>query len=224
MIQITKLSTFVIKTRIVAKCPLVCSAVGMKRSAGAKQEGISEQTAWSGWQRGISTHPLPSGKVLVATLPPPQAVCHRKVVVSARVSSREYRMRLDRQAERALASCAASGWQVVKESGADTADQRPHVLRLLADRDCWLTPAAVRAYRTTRIAAPTWAWPLSSPCSTRRSVQLVRGNDAKDGQEGQHDILQDCTTIIPVWTARLSGRRRASWKAIPGGAALEATR
>jgi len=41
---------------------------------------------------------------------------------------------------------------------------------------------------------------------------LVRVNEAKEGQEGQEDVLQDGVAIITSFTARLYGRRRARRK------------
>jgi putative resolvase len=114
-----------------------CSAVGMKLSAYAKQEGISYQTAWRLWQRGdLPAHQWPSGTVIVDTPPTPHAVCPQKVVVSARVSSRANRKNLDSQAERVATCCAARGWlvaKVVTECGSGVNEQRPHFLTLLAD-------------------------------------------------------------------------------------------
>src|SRR5262252_1667159 len=101
----------------------------MKRSAYAKQQGISYQTAWRMWQRGeLPAHQLPSGTVIVELPPPPQAVRPQKVAIYARVSSAENRKNLDSQAEHVAAFCAAKGWRVakvVKECGSGVNDQRP---------------------------------------------------------------------------------------------------
>src|SRR5262249_50837977 len=103
----------------------------------AKQQGISYQTAWRMWRRGeLPAHQLPSGTVIVEVPPAPEAARVRKVAVYARVSSAEHRKRLDGQAERVAAFCAAKGWQVakvVKECGSGVDDQRPQFLALLAD-------------------------------------------------------------------------------------------
>jgi len=73
----------------------------MKRSAYAKQQDISYQTAWRMWQRGeLPAHQLPSGTVIVAVPPTPQVVRPQQVAAYARVSSAEHRKNLDSQAER----------------------------------------------------------------------------------------------------------------------------
>src|SRR5579885_1963590 len=94
---------------------MLCSSVGMKLSAYAKQQGISYQTAWRMWQRGeLPAHQLPFGTVMVDVPPTLHAVRPQKVAVYARVSSAENRKNLDGQAERVAAFCAAKGWQVAK--------------------------------------------------------------------------------------------------------------
>jgi predicted site-specific integrase-resolvase len=110
----------------------------MKRSASAKQEGISYQTAWRMWQRGeLLAHQLPSGTAIVDTPAPRHAILPQKVVVYARVSSTETHKNLDRQAERVSAFCTAKGWhvaKVAKECGSGVNDQRPQLLTYILRR------------------------------------------------------------------------------------------
>src|SRR5262249_17276265 len=109
----------------------------MKRSAYAKQLGISKQIAWRMWQRWeLPAHQMPSGRGIVAVPSTPQAGRPRKVAVSARASSAENRTHLNSQTERVAACCAAKGWQVakvVKECGSGVNDRRLQYLAQLAD-------------------------------------------------------------------------------------------
>jgi predicted site-specific integrase-resolvase len=187
----------------------------MKRSAYAKQQGISYQTAWRMWQRGeLPAHQLPSGTVIVEAPPPPQAVRPQKVAIYARVSSAENRKNLESQAERIAAFCAARGWQVskvVKECGAGVNDQRPQLLALLADT----STSQIVVEHKDRCARFGVAY-IQTLLKTQ-GRELVSIHEA---EEEQADLMQDFVAIITSFCARLSGRRRASRKTTQVLAAL----
>src|SRR5690348_7362163 len=109
----------------------------MKRSAYAKQQGMSYQTAWQMWQCGeLRAHQLSSGTGIVEVPPTSPVMRPQTVALYACVSSAENRKNLDSQAERVAAFCAAKGWQVakvVKECGSVVNDRRPQFLALLGD-------------------------------------------------------------------------------------------
>ncbi len=195
---------------------MLCSSVGMKLSAYAKQQGISYQTAWRMWQRGeLPAHQLPFGTVMVDVPPTLHAVRPQKVAVYARVSSAENRKNLDGQAERVAAFCAAKGWQVakvVKECGSGVNDQRPQFLALLADTSSSHIVVEHKD-RCSRFGVASIQTLL-----TTQGRELVIVNEA---EEEQTDLLQDFVAIITRFCARLYGRRRASRKKIQLLAALE---
>jgi putative resolvase len=190
--------------------------MSVKRSAYAKQQGISYQTAWRMWQRGeLPAHQLPSGTVIVDVPAQPQAVRPQKVAVYARVSSAENRKNLDSQAERVSAFCAAKGWQVarvVKECGSGVNDQRPQFLALLADT----TLSQIVVEHKDRCSRFGVAYIQTLLKTHGRKLVIVNEAD-----EGQQDLMQDFVAIITSFCARLYGRRRASRKKTQLLAALE---
>jgi len=159
----------------------------MKRSAYAQQQGISYQTVWRLWHRGeLPAYLLPSGTVMVAVPPMPQAVRPQQVAVSARVSSAENRKHLEGQAERVAAFCAARGWpvaKVVKECGSGVTDQRPPFLALLADTRSSHSVVEHKD-RGTRFGV----------ASIQTLLKKMQGRDlliVNEANEEQADLLQD---------------------------------
>ncbi len=81
----------------------------MKLSSYAKRSGISYNSAWSMWQRGqIPGYQLHTGTFIIDP-PALRATPVRTVAVYARVSSRENKDNLERQAERLISWCNAQG-------------------------------------------------------------------------------------------------------------------
>jgi putative resolvase len=198
----------------------VCYTLHMKLSAYAKHLGISYQTAWRMWQRGeLPAHQLPSGTVIVDISVAPQASHPRRVAVYARVSaaSAEHQTRLDSQAERVSAFCAARGWQVakvVKECGDGLNDQRPQLLALLADTSV----SHIVVEQKDRCARFGVAYIQTLLATQGRELVIVN-----EAAEEQADLMQDFVALITSFCARLYGRRQASRKKTQVLAALEGT-
>jgi putative resolvase len=195
---------------------MLCYAVGMQRSAYAKQQGISYQTAWRMWQRGeLPARQLPSGTVIVTVPPAPQAAHPQKVAVYARVSSAENRKHLESQAERVSAFCVAKGWQVakvVKEFGSGVNDQRPQFLALLADTSI----SHIVVEHNDRCSRFGVAYIQTLLKTQGRELVIVN-----EVEEEQADLMQDFVAIITAFCARRYGRRRASRMKTQVLAALE---
>jgi putative resolvase len=179
----------------------------MKLSTYAKQLGIHYATAYRMWQRGeITGHQLPSGTIIVEAPPAATPARVQNVAVYARVSNALDRKNLESQAERVSAFCAARGWQVakvVKECGSGVNNQRPPFLALLADTS--ISQIVVEQQdRCSRFGVASIQTLLKTP-----GREWVIVNAAEDGQD---DLMHDFVAIITSFTARLSGRRRATRK------------
>src|ERR1700741_2940372 len=103
----------------------------MRLSTFAKQQGISYSTALRWWKAGqIKGYQAPSGTIIV-TPDAPVSSSVEKVAIYARVSTRERKDNLERQAERLSEYCTAKGYQVtliVKEIASGVNDSRPKLL------------------------------------------------------------------------------------------------
>lgn len=177
----------------------------MKLSQYAKQQGISYRTAFRWWQAGqIKGYQAPSGTIIVTEgETPPQA---EKVAIYARVSSQEHKENLERQVDRLQLYCRAKGYQValvVKEVASGVNDSRPKLLSLLKDTS--VTRIVVEHKdRLTRFGANYIVTLLEAQ---GRCVEMV--NLAEDDQE---DLIQDLSSIIYSFCARMYGQRRAKRK------------
>jgi predicted site-specific integrase-resolvase len=108
----------------------------MKRSAWAKQQGITYKTAWKWYKAGklpVRAEQMPTGTIIVypeTTSEPP------KVTIYVRVSSEDQKEDMARQASRLKEFAAANGWTVTSvadEIGSGLNEHRKKLLKLLAD-------------------------------------------------------------------------------------------
>jgi len=178
----------------------------MKLSDYAKAKGVSYKTAWRWYQDGQIKGRRYGRTIIVDEEIEIQRVASQKVAVYARVSSTENKSNLDSQAERLLAYCEASGYQiakVVKEIGSGVNDSRPKLLGMLADQSISLIVVEHKD-RLTRFGFRYMETLLKGQ---GRSVEVV--NVAENGTE---DLLADLVSIIYSFCARLYGQRRAKRK------------
>lgn len=177
----------------------------MKLSQYAKKVGVSYRTVWRWYRAGkISGYQMPTGTIIITegeTQSPSE-----KVAIYARVSSSEHKSNLETQAARLVAYCAAKGWQVhqiVKEVGSGVNDRRDKLLKLLADTSTTII-AIEHKDRLTRFGFNYISTLLESQ---GRRIEVVNLAD-----NGRDDLLQDLTSIIYSFCARLYGQRRAKRK------------
>ncbi len=177
----------------------------MKLSQYAKKLGISYRTAWRWYKDGkIKGYQMPTQTIVITEDEQKSPV--EKVAIYTRVSSSEHKGNLQSQADRLIAYCAGKGWQVsilVKEIGSGINDSRKKLLKLLADTSVTIIVIEHKD-RLTRFGFNYISTLLESQ---GRRIEVV--NLADNGKE---DLLNDLTSIIYSFCARLYGQRRAKRK------------
>lgn len=177
----------------------------MKLNDYAKKQGISYRTAWQWFKDGkLKGIQMDTGTIIIDDSDDQSKPI--KVAVYARVSSHEMRENLDRQAQRLSEYCIAKGWQVsqvVKEIASGVNDNRPKLIDLLRD-DSITVIVVEHKDRLTRFG---FNYIEQLLLTYNRKIEVV--NLAEDGKE---DLLQDLTSIIYSFCARMYGQRRAKRK------------
>jgi predicted site-specific integrase-resolvase len=175
----------------------------MKLSSYAKKLGISYKTAWRYWKDGkLDAFQTPTGTIIVnENSGRDQGVC-----IYARVSSAENKDNLDSQAERLREYCTAKGYRIrkiIKEVGSGVNDNRKKLNALLAD-DSYALIVVEHKDRLTRFGFNYIRLLLQK---TGRDIEVV--NEADDDKQ---DLMQDFTSIITSFCARIYGLRRSKRK------------
>jgi putative resolvase len=179
----------------------------MKLSQYAKQQGISYRTAFRWWQAGqIKGYQAPSGTIIVTEGEKPAIPSSENVAIYARVTSREHKENLERQAERLMQYCTVRGYQVtqvIKEIASGVNESRPKLLSLLKDTS--ITRIVVEHKdRLTRFGFPY----IETLLETQgRTIEVV--NVAENDKE---DLIQDVASMVYSLCARLYGQRHAKRK------------
>jgi predicted site-specific integrase-resolvase len=177
----------------------------MKLSDYARKSGVSYRTAWNWYKSGqLKGYQMPSGTIIVTEEAEPTQA--HAVAIYARVSATENRPNLDSQAERLVAYCTAKGYQVkkvVKEVGSGVNDHRPKLLALLEDE----TVSRIVVEHKDRLTRFGFQYIETLLAKQNRWVEVV--NLAENGKE---DLLEDLSSIIYSFCARLYGQRRAKRK------------
>lgn len=179
----------------------------MKLSDWAKTQGITYRTAWNWFKAGKLPVPAvrtETGMILVN--PTPAASENKKACVYARVSSPEKKGDLERQADRCVTFCNASGWtveSVVKEVASGMNDNRPKLRKLLDTRPSRIV--VEHKDRLTRFGFGYFEQLL--PMIGCELVVMNRDTEEKD------DLLKDLVAIITSFCCRLYGLRRGQRKA-----------
>ncbi len=178
----------------------------MKLSEYARLKGINKRTAYRWYQDGkLKGSRTPYGMILVELDEALPDIAERTVIY-ARVSSSENKSKLDSQAERLTAYCAAKGWQVsqvVKEVGSGVNDQRAKFAALLAD------PSISRIVVEHKDRATRFGFHYLEVLLAAQARKIEVINLAEDEES---DLLSDLTAIIYSFCARLYGPRRAKRK------------
>ena len=177
----------------------------MKLSQYAKQNNISYQTAWNHWKKGIiNAKQLPSGTIVVVdeNNNDKQNIC----VIYARVSSSQNKNNLDSQADRLYQYATTKGYQIykiVKEIGSGINDSRPKLLELLNDNNYSILIVEHKD-RLTRFG---FKYIETLFKSLGKSIDVI--NLSNNNKE---DIIEDLTSIITSFCARIYGQRRCKRK------------
>lgn len=174
----------------------------MKLSEYAKRNGIGYRAAWNRFKAGKieGAYISETGRIVV---PEPEDIRIPKAAVYARVSSHKQKDDLDRQAARMVGYAVAQGLSVVtvvKEVASGVNDDRKKLTSLLND-DSWGTLVVEHKDRLSRVGF-NWFEVLLNAQGRRISV-------ANRAEESTHDLMDDFTSIIYSFAARMYGLRRA---------------
>ena len=148
-------------------------------------------------------------KLATGTIVVPEAVVTNKpplVVTYARVSSAENKDNLRAQSARLVAFCNAKGWQThqnIQEVGSGLNDKRPKLLKVLSDG---LATKLVVEHKD-RLARFGVRY-VEALCK-HVGCELVVINEAETDEA---DLVQDFTSIITSFCARVYGLRRSKRK------------
>lgn len=126
----------------------------------------------------------------------------RKVVIYARVATRNQRAALRAQTERLTVYCRTQGWQVFRtyaEVGSALWEERPQLLEILSDRSI-NTIVVERKDRLARFGLPYIECLLALD---DREI-ITTGTGADDPA----DLMEDLLRIIQSFTAKLYGRKQ----------------
>lgn len=173
----------------------------MKLSEYAKINSISYQTAWNHFNKGMieEAYQLPSGTIVV----PEKPMIEEKTVVYVRVSSSQNRDNLKSQAERVSSFCSACGWKVnrvVKECGSGVNDKRPKLLSILTD------PSVTRIVVEHKDRLTRFGFNYITSLFHGEIVVI------NESLEDENDIIEDFTSIITSFCAKIYGHRRSKRK------------
>lgn len=174
----------------------------MKLSTYAKSKGITYQTAWKMWKKGLlNASQLPTGTIIVNDF-----VQVNGVAIYCRVSSSENKSNLDTQAERLVQYAEAKGYQIIsvtKEIGSGVNDNRKKLIKLL-NEDNYHLIIVEHKDRLTRIGFNYLKVLLNKQGKDIEVVNLA--------QEQTEDLMQDFISIITSFCARIYGLRRSKRK------------
>lgn len=180
----------------------------MKLSKYAEKLGIKYKTAWLWYSQGkLKGYQTPTGTIIVTEFDKESNTEECKVATYARVSSHEMKENLERQSQRLNDYCAAKGYQIkyeIKEIASGLNDSRPKLLKLLQDKEISIIVVEHKD-RLTRFGANYIQTLLQIQ---GRSLEVI--NEANSDSE---DLLNDLTSVIYSFCARMYGRRRAKNKA-----------
>lgn len=173
----------------------------MKLSKWAKKHDVTYRSAWGYYKNGKipGAYELESGAIMVND----DAVAVEKsdyIVVYSRVSSSENKDNLDSQAKRLIEFCNAKGWvvnEVVKECASGLNDKRPKLQRILSERKATKI-VCEHSDRLTRFGL--------NYIKTLYPGEIIILNPVL---EEEADLINDFTSLVTSFCARLYGRRRS---------------
>jgi len=176
----------------------------MKLSKWAKIQGIGYRAAWNHFTLGLipGAYKLNSGAIIV---PDAQKITNiqEHVVCYSRVSSSQNKDNLISQSKRIMDFCSAKGWIVsedVREIGSGLNDNRKKLLKVFTDKKA--TKIVVEHKdRLTRFGFNY----IDALCKSF-NCEIIIINPATTDKE---DLIQDFTSIITSFCAKIYGQRRS---------------
>jgi len=175
----------------------------MKLSSWAKIQGIGYRAAWNHFKNGLipNAYKLNSGAIIV----PNEEIIQNKfeyVVCYSRVSSSQNKDNLISQSKRINDFCTAKGWIIsenIMEIGSGLNDNRKKLLKVFLDKKA--TKIVVEHKdRLTRFGFNY----IEQLCKSF-NCEIVIINPAITDKE---DLIQDFTSIITSFCAKIYGQRR----------------
>ena len=175
----------------------------MKLSTWAKIQGIGYRAAWNHFKAGLipGAYTLNTGTIIV----PDEAQTintAEHIVCYARVSSSQNKDNLLSQSKRINDFCAAKGWIVsesIQEIGSGLNDNRPKLLKIFQNKKA--TKLVVEHKdRLTRFGFNY----IEQLCKSF-NCEIIIINPANNDKE---DLIQDFTSIITSFCAKIYGQRR----------------
>jgi putative resolvase len=176
----------------------------MKLSKWAKIQGIGYRAAWNHFKAGLipNAYTLNSGAIIV---PDEQQILNKQehVICYSRVSSSQNKSNLESQSKRINDFCAAKGWIVsedIKEIGSGLNDNRRKLLKVFTNKKA--TKLVVEHKdRLTRFGFNY----IEALCNSF-NCEIIIINPATTDKE---DLIQDFTSIITSFCAKIYGQRRS---------------
>lgn len=175
----------------------------MKLSTYAKKLGVTYRTAFSYYQQGIikGAYQLPTGTIIV---PDETKENEEYTIIYARVSSGENKSNLESQSKRLQQFCEANGWivnEVVKECASGLNDKRPKLQKILSEKK------ATRLIIEHKDRLTRFGFEYIKTLFTNCEIIVV--NETSNEED---DIMQDFTSIITSFCARIYGSKRSQRK------------
>lgn len=175
----------------------------IKLSEYAKQNGVTRQTAYRWWRNGeLNGIQLSTGTILINQ----EINTNEKgAVLYSRVSSSQNKNNLKTQAKRLKDYAAAKGYNVkydIQETGSGLNDNRKQLQSILLKND-WDVIIVEHKDRLTRFGFNYISTLLEK---TEQRIEVI--NETTD----ETDLLDDLTSIITSFCARIYGQRRSRRK------------
>jgi putative resolvase len=168
----------------------------------ASEMGVCYKTAWNWFREGkIDGYKSPSGSMYVRT-EPTSTKKEEYVVIYARVSSSENKSNLESQANRLTLYANAKGYQikeVIKEIGSGINDNRTKLNKLLEDEK----PTKIIVEHKDRLTRLGFNYIKTLLKRVGCEIEVVNEVDSS-----KEDLIQDFTSIITSFCARIYGQRR----------------
>lgn len=176
----------------------------MKLSRWAKIKGISYRAAWNHYKSGMikGAYTLSTGTIIV---PEEHEKTNKKehIVCYARVSSSQNKDNLISQSKRINDFCAAKGWVVsesIQEVGSGLNDARKKLLKVFEDKKA----TKIVVEHKDRLSRFGYNY-IEALCKSF-DCEIVIINPVSNDKE---DLIQDFTSIITSFCAKIYGQRRS---------------
>ena len=178
----------------------------MKLSTWAKNNGLTYDTAWKLFKKGnlpVEAIQLKTGTILVQDTKP--EFINDNTVVYCRVSNHSRKKELEYQVERCSTFCNTKGWtvnKVFKEVASGMNDSRQTLWKMLKTK-----PSRIVIEHKDRLTR--FGFEYLKRLLKDSNCEIVVMNESK---EDESEIINDISSIIYSFCARLYGMRRAKNK------------